>query len=507
MSMNEILGTLPSGTISPLDDDQMAKHLRDAYIFDDSEKARRAKMRDRIDLYNGSGQEQINAMFDSFFSNAKVRSLRKKFVELAMFQNLTRRIVREISSVYSEPALRIVAAPTMNARYKTLQQDMRLDRRMRVANQLLNLCNEVVVWFDLRAGKPVLRIVTPDNFWAVSHPNDPTHCVAIIFDQAPTDRQSASATTPHYLVVSDHESFSLNAEGNLLSSTRRPHGLSQMPMQLVHRTEPTVGLLDQFGGDDIRSAHLSLALINTMMLKHQKSGTKQAYASGDLGNVPRDQPMEEEHLLQMGEGVSLSTLDLGADPDSYIKAARSVIKQLAANYGIPESVFDLSYQATSGYEIELKRTGLREVRRDQILDWRPVERDLAKIMVEVLAEASSEYAFNLNGWSINFGEVETPQDPMAMLTYWEKRRQMGLMNSVEMMQQLNPEMDEVQAAEQIAANAIVEAKRVDLYRKLNISPNTPADGSDKDSDSAEETATASSKSQDGNPAAPGEKQE
>ncbi len=508
MNLNEILGTLPSGIVSPLSDDDMSKYLREQYVFNDSQKCRRAKMRDRIDLYNGNGQAQINAMVDDIFQNQKVRALRKKFVELAMFQNLTRRIVREISSVYAEPATRIVSSAPMNARYKALQQDMRLDRRMRVANQMLNLCNEVVVWFDLRMNKPVLRIVTPDNFWAVCHPNDPTLCVALIFDQSPTDRMNSGDSTPHYLVVSDSETFSLNSHGRLLSGTRMAHGLSRMPMQLVHRTEPTVCLLDEYGGDDIVSAHKALTLINTMMLKHQKSGTKQAYMSGDAGDMPRDQPMDEEHLLQAPEGTSLSTLDLGADPDSYIKAARSVIKQLAANYGIPESVFDLSYQATSGYEIELKRTGLREVRRDQILDWRPVERDLASIMVEALAEAGSEYAFNLTGWSINFGEVETPQDPMQMLVYWEKRRQMGLMNSIEMLMQLNPEMDEKQAEEQIVANALVEAKRVELYRALNVSPGTPADGSDRQNNSNSddsETANAGSKSQDGNPAEQGAK--
>ena len=231
---------------------------------------------------------------------------------------------------------------------------------------------------------------------------------------------------------------------------------------------------------------MAIALINTMMLKHQKSGTKQAVASGDLADMPIGQPMDEEHLLQAPEGVALSTLDLGADPDSYIKAGRSVIKQIAANYGIPESVFDLSYQATSGFEIELKRTGLREVRRDQIMDWRPVEQDLAEIMSESLAEHRHELAFNTLGWSIDFGEVETPQEPHSRLVYWEKLRQMGLMNTEQMYLALNPEAEEEDAEEAIANNAVVEARRVSLYRTLNISPSTPADGSDSMEDGDED---------------------
>lgn len=491
MSLNEILGTLPSGAIAAMSDDQMTKHLRECYIMSDAEKKRRELTRMRVDLYHDRGDAQIRAMVDSIFANQKVRELRKKFVELASFQNLTKRIIREISSVYSEPALRKVSGKTMNENYKRLQRDLRLDRRMRVANQMLNLCNEVVVWFDVSMGFPKVRVVTPDNFWAVAHPNDPTHLAALIFDQAPGAGYVSTPETPYYLVVSDDEQFSLNKDGRLLPGTRKPIGLSRMPMMLVHRVEPTTSLLCPEPGKDIIAAHKAIALINTMMLKHQKSGTKQAYAAGDIGDMPMEQPMDEEHLLQAPEGVSLSTLDLGADPANYINAARSVIKQVAANYGIPESVFDMSYQATSGFEIELKRTGLREIRRDQIVDWRPVEAELAEIMVEYLAEMRHPLAFNVNGWSIDFGEVETPQEPHSRLLYWEKLRQMGLMNTVEMYMALNPEASEEDALDAMTRNAFIESQRVELFRALNMSPNTPADGSDpdeEDDNEAEEEA-------------------
>jgi hypothetical protein len=93
---------------------------------------------------------------------------------------------------------------------------------------------------------------------------------------------------------------------------------------------------------------------------------------------------------------------------------------------------------------------------------------------------------------------------MAMLTYWEKQRKMGLISTIDMLMHLNPEMTPKQAEEQIAANAIIEARRVDLFRKLNMSPDTPADGSDNFNSGDSEAATASSKSQDGNPAEHGE---
>lgn len=464
--------------------EQQAKHLRDCYINSDAEKARQVMARKRIDLFNDNGSAQIDDMLNDVFANAKVRSLRKKFAELAAFQNLTKRIVREVSSVYSEPATRTVKSGKMLKNYRRLQRDLRLDRRMRLANQMVNLNNDVVLWFDIRDDRPYLRVVTPDVFWAICHPSDPTYLIGVMIDQAPPKGRAKTINTPAYFVMDDSEQFFLNEHCNEIPGSRKKHGLSRMPMLLVHRQEPSSTLLSPNPGKDIVAAHKALALVNTMMLKHQKSGTKQAVASGDLGDMAQGQPMDPEHVLQSPDGVSWQTLDLGANPDSYISVGRAIIKQIAANYGIPESVFDLSYQATSGFEIELKRTGLREVRRDQILDWRPVEEELALIMEEILSESSHPLAFNATGWSIDFGEVETPRDPMQMLGYWEKLRQMGLMNTVEMYVRLNPEADELQALAAIRDNAAIEAERVELYRRLNISPDTAADGSGGDGSAA-----------------------
>lgn len=475
-SLNDIFG---------LDQDGVSKRLRECFINDQSEVKRRDNARKRIDLFYDRGHKQISEMVDSIFKNRKVRELRKQFTELASFQNLTKRIVREISSVYSEPATRSVASAKMQGTYSDLQRVARIDRRMRLANQMVNLCNDAVLWFDVTLGLPRLRVVTPDNFWAIPHPADPTIAAGFVFDKVPSRGAVVTSETPRYLVADDDGWFHLNAEGRAIGGRVR-WGLSRMPMILVSRQEPTEGgcLLNPDPGGDIIAAHKALALINTMLLKHQKSGTKQPYASGDLSDTPAGQPMDEEHMLQVGEGVSLSTLDLGANPSSYVETARAVIKQVAANYGIPESVFDLSYQATSGFEIELKRTGLREVRRDQILDFRPVEHDLAMLMSEVLAEARHPLAFNPLGWSIDFGEVETPQDPMQRLAYWKELRSMGLINTVEMYMQLNPEAREQDAIAAITHNAEVEAVRVELFRRLNMSPNTPADGSGRDGLSA-----------------------
>jgi len=449
-TLNESLGTLPSGKTVALTDDVMTRFLREQYLNSDSEKERRADMRVRLDLYRDRGRLHFEAMVNDVFKNSLVREWRKLFVKYAEFQNVTKRIVREISTVYSETATRTIA--NGQDRYLELQKLARMDRRMRAVNRLGNLQNNVLVWPDVRNGHPRLRIITQDKLWAIADPNDPTEVVGYVVEMKPRGPIAVSPTGPHYLAMDGQTFFRLDSDWRLIDKGRYPHGVGQLPAVLYSREENEDGILDAHSGKDLVAAHKAVALLNTMMLKHQRSGTRQVVASGDLSTTALNQPMDEEHMLAMGEGVSLQTLDLGADPKTYIDATRAVIKQIAANYGIPESVFDLSYQATSGFEIELKRVGLREVRRDQMLDLRPFERELAEVQSQVLKAAGSEHAFDPAGWSIDFGEVETPQDPSARLNYFEKAEGLDLINRVQMFQSQNPEMDPVECATRVLGN-------------------------------------------------------
>ena len=472
MDLKESLGALPSGNVVALSDDEVTKFLREKYIFSDEEKARQTKSRNRLSLYKDKGRALVENMVTSLFRNLKVRSLRKEFVQYAMFQNVTKRIIREISMVYSSESLRNIS--NQNDNYQEVIRISHQDRKMRNVNRYVNLLNECLVWFDIRAGKPIIRVVTPDKFFAVSHPNDPSHHVASIVS-IESNGLHKSNTAPAWLVITEEEFFKMDKNGRMLSDTYQRHQLGLMPAMLVHREEPEDKLLDSDSGEDLVSAHLAVALLNTLMLKQSKSAEKVVAASGDLSTTPSNQPLDQEVVQSFGEGVSLQTLDLGADPEGYIRAAQSVIRQVAANFGISEAVFNLDYNASSGFEIEIKRSTLREVRQDQILDYRPVERELVQIQSRVLQAAGHPLQFDASGWVVNFGEVQPPRDPKAMLDYFEKMRQMGLMNSAEMYLRLNPEATFEQAQQALVANAEIEANRVQLLRSLNVSPSATSE--------------------------------
>jgi hypothetical protein len=449
-SILETLGTLPNGEVKRLDSDGLRRAIERWHPKGKKEEPRRMEMRRRLDLYRDRGRTHFEKAIDALFKNKKVREWRKAFLEYAEFQNVTNRVIRETSTVYSEPATREIKGVKATEQYLEFQQEVSYNHKLRLVNRLGNLCNEMLVWPIVRDDSvPVLRTVAPDRFTVIPHPNDPLRPAMFVVDQFP-DGLSVSSSDPHYLGMSEREWIVLDKDWRVLKIEE--HGLEQMPALLWHREEPDEVLLDAHTGKDLISAHLAVALLNTLMLKHQKAGTKLAYATGDTSDVARGQAMDEESLIELGEGVSLNTLDLGADPKSYIDATRAVIKQIAANRGIPESVFDLSYQATSGFEIELKRTGLREIRRDQVMVFRPFEKRLASLWSAVLTSAGSEWAYTMDGWSIDFGEIDTPQEPMAKLDYWRKLEELGLANRVEMYLEQNPEATEKEALAAVTGN-------------------------------------------------------
>jgi len=484
LKLADRLGTLPSGKIQPLSPDTVGRWLREKYLTDTSEMRRRKDVQLRLDFYDDRSASQIEADIEMLFKNARVREWRKELIPFAEFQNLTRRVVNEISTVYSEPATRAIKGKQATEQYKELQRLIRMDRRMRRVNRLVNLCNDVLIYFHVRPDDrdtPVLQVVTPDQFYAVSHPNDPAWPVAYILCQTPRALY-VKDSDPHYLVLTEAEHFKLDKNGLIITETYSEHEMGRIPAVLAQREEREDAILDASSGRDLISAHRAIALLNVLMLKHQKSGTKMAVATGDTSDMAREQPLDEEGLLEAPDGVSLSTLDMGSDPANYITAARAVIKQIAANRGIPESVFDLSYQATSGFEIELKRVGLREVRRDQMLDFRPIERNLADLQSLVLRSTSHKYAFDVDGWSIDFGEVETPQEPITKLQYWEKLEKLGLISREDMWLSLNPEGTRKEAKVDIEFNIDVAIERMRKWQSASISQFGPKESANPPTD-------------------------
>lgn len=480
MKLAESLGVLPSGSIAPLSVEQVARACYYA-ATSETEKQRIAVLEERLDLYHDRGRRLFEADVNEAFQDDKLRSEHKKFIKFAEFNNITRRIVDEVSTVYQDAAFREVDEDGREPQKRYLEllrhPSVAIDSVMREANRITNLCNESLVWGMARrnpmdvvaSGTPALRVFNPTRFHVVASPIDAVHLIAIVL---PIKRSAKNVDVmePHFEVWSEDEMFQLNGQGQFIRESYVEHRLGRIPGVLVHKRMPQDRLLDADSGKDLPSAHRAITLMNLMMLREQKAGTVVPYVAGDIGNTPMQQSMSRDNLTQFQEGIAPGVLDLKSDPAAFIAAARAVIKQVAANWGIAESVIDLSYQATSGFEITMKRLALREKRHEQMMyPWAPAERQLADVMQVVSDEyLDPKYRFQIAQWNLNFGEIETPQDPTAELELLLKMRTAGLISTADIIIRYNPELagNREAANRLMLSNIMEETERVEMMRKL-----------------------------------------
>jgi hypothetical protein len=412
-------------------------YLRDHYIKNNREKVRRDEALKRDAYYEGGGDEHIKRFILLAFEDLLVRKLRSDLVGQAKWNNVLRRVSHELATVYSEPAERKVAD---NDKYRDFIDLIDIDTVMREVDQKLVIHSDVWIQYRVRLDtkEPVLDVVTPSMFWAVCHPNDQTNLLAIVIDQTPP---RVTRVTPCYRVWTADETFMLDNECRVIVSTAEANALKRLPGVLASLRPATAkgSLLDCSPAADLVAAHEMIWFQNVLLVKESKSANKQTYATGDTSAAAMGQSADTERETILPEGVSIQAVDRGMDLAQFRDNADHALERAAANHGLPPSVLH-QRDASSGAEIHLRRIPLRELRRKRIPIMRRIERQLAEIQSAVNANDLPEYAFAIEGWGIDFGEVQQPLTEMEQLTAFEKERELGLSDNYTEEMRRNPDI-------------------------------------------------------------------
>lgn len=418
----------------------VGEYLRDNYIKNRDEITRRDEAKKR-DAYNeGGGDEYIKRFVYLAFEDALVRKLRADLVGQAKWNNVLRRVSQELATVYSEPAERKVAKGDA---YRDFLDVIDMDTTMRALDEKLVIHGDVWVQYRVRkeTTEPVVDIVSPSMFWAVSHPSDRTQLMAIVLDQTPP---RVTRVTPCYRVWTADETFQLDAECRVIVSSVEVNELKRLPGVLASlRPATTKGqLLDDSPAADLTAAHEMIWFQNVLLLKESKSANKQAYVTGDTSSTTMGQSADTERDTILGEGVTVQTVDRGMDLAQFRENADHALERAAANHGLPPSVLH-QQDASSGAEIHLRRIPLRELRRKRIPIMRRVERQLVEIQAAVNANDLPQYSFSTEGWGIDFGEVQQPLTEMESLQVFEKERELGMADNYTEEMRRNPDIKTV----------------------------------------------------------------
>jgi len=470
------VAALDNGTAFEL----LGARLRRDYLNNQRERARQLEQAERKALYKDAGTALIDKKIDAMFADDETRRLRKAVAKCARFDNITRRTINEISTVYGKDATRRVSDPADDLRYQALLSATRHGEVMRRANRWLNLCNDVLIWFRVRSlggrpPQPVTEVITPNQFWAIAHPDDPTFAIGFIialYDTCKDRPTGAAAQRPGFAVWSDSERFMMTNEGKILGDTYTSNPFGIVPGVFLHREPPDGGLFDATSGADLKDGHLMSWFENTLLIKESKSVSKQNVWTGDMAALPSGQSQETEVDLIGPEGTTFQQIDRGVDLRQFRETSDHIGDRVMGNHGIPPSVRNHE-GASSGYEQELRERRLRELRAEQIVIFRNAERELAAIQSIVLEQAMPEFAFSTDGWSIDFPEVQTLLSPDQELDVFERARKLGLTSTIKYLRKTNPDLMSDEDASMVLAENIAD----ELFRNTAMRPLAEINGS------------------------------
>lgn len=471
----QVLSTLPSGDAgTPLDDQELGAYLRQ-HIGTDVEKARNARHVRRDELYRDGGQRYLLELVERVFEDTTVRELRKRLLPLARYSNLLKRVVRETSTIYAEPARRYVGGGEANQRaYDRLIGDegCRLDTVAQEINRLHNLHRALLVGYRLRLNPdgsktPVLDIATPSVCRAILHPNDPSLVVGwLIKSQFRSARAVIGWTRqPAWSLWTDHEYGWLD-ENMVPVAPLVEHGFGLNRWVPLSYAVNHPGFWPGEEGEDLVSAQLALGLISLLLVKETKSATNQTFFTGDTSSMDRGQSLDTERPGSVPEGVGVLTVDMSVSPAQFMSPADHIEERAGNGYGLSGPL--LRHQGVQSAEArELMRMPLRELRKEQTATYRVWERQMAKVMAAVTAKDAPELAFSAEGFRVDFGESQTPLGEAEELRLFLAKRAAGVDNTLAYLRRANPDLPDDEAARRVVEENIeIETWRVAEMREF-----------------------------------------
>lgn len=468
-SIRTVLAVLPTGAQgADLTWQEVGQYLRE-HCDQKADKDRQKRHLLRDQFYCDGGCEYMRSVIDDVFIDDTVKELRKKWVPHARFNNAVKRIVNEISSVYSAPAQRSIKDG--NDAYQSILERLQFDVVMQQACRLFNLHKVLLAAPRVRQmpdnkREPVIDLVTPASFRAVLHPNDNTRVIGwLIRLTLRSVRKLDGQRVAAWVLWTDHEWVHLDDKFVPIEATVTEHGLGVCPWVPIMRSPVRAGFWPGEEGEDLVAAQVAIWMSNILLMKETKSATKQTIVAGDGSLAARGQAADSEVPSEITDGQAVSTVDMSMDLSMFRDTGDHALERSANNHGM--SIAMLRHQGTQSAEArEQMRIPLRELRREQHPVFRMAERELAKRMAAVFAKDAPDLTFDPDGWRIDFGEAQTPLTPMEEILLFEKERAAGLDNTVAFYMRRNPDADETVARAAILENIEVETWRVGEMREL-----------------------------------------
>jgi hypothetical protein len=235
---------------------------------------------------------------------------------------------------------------------------------------------------------------------------------------------------------------------------RDEEGKPVLPFVIFHREEPEDSFWDQTSGRDLINATVMIGIKMTLFDYYFKVASfKQPYIIGDEISVPSKQILDPLTVFQAkGEGAQIGLLDMQINLDQLKDALIFQINSIINNYGISADQWSLSISEISGRALKIRNRALLEIRQEQIPYYRDYEKEIFEKTKIINNAHFPDKPIKAEKFSVDFGEIEFPEDPEEELRLDAKRLKLGLISLGQFYQKYNPDVDEKEGEKIIIEN-------------------------------------------------------
>ena len=427
-----------------------------------AEDARMDEAQEKIDLYQDDFEEIIRSRMEQLFEKANYERL---YYHVNHSQNVIKRIVNEISTVYKSEAKRMLSKKC--ERYDELKAKVNYDVILKKVNRYTNLLNESMLKIGIRNGEICYDLITPNITMVIQNEQDPTEADAIMYSLTRVNTLFGRADEirwfywdiegSHYILNEDMKIIEAVYEEDSPYFDKKADKFI-LPFVVFHRQHPDYSFWDQDTGRDLYNAALAISINMTMFDYYYKTCSfRQRYAIGDTSKIPQNQLSDPLTFfaLPADEGATIGTLEMQVDIEQLVKAITFQINGIINNYGISADMYSLEIPEMSGRALKIRNRTLMELRQEQLPLYLKYEKETYE-KTRIINNAWPRFLPKMNEqaeFSIDFGEIEFPDDPMEEIELQTKKLRAGIISLPQFYQFFNPDIkDEKEAEKVIIAN-------------------------------------------------------
>lgn len=390
-----------------------------AYLIEEQQKQkkwdndieRRLKALKYLDFYNNNEDEYLEEKIDDRYDKREAKVI-KGYIET---MPLTERLINDSSLLFRESPEITTDDESQNEKLQKMIDDLQIDAYLRDINKLTNLLFDVAVMPNIRDGKLVLDIITPDMMFVEQDPNDPKKAIRIYYSVGQTVNTTTNShrldlyefwdATGKYSCTVDMQTGNVSN----IEQLEAPDYKGEIPVVMFRNYIPKDSFFSEKSNSIVKlheAIDMRLTALNCM----------------EDFNIPArvnvGVPSDQEFKLGFSFMTNIPANDMGQavgdskyiNPNSPVQEEWQLIEnrmiQGALSVGLSTASIKGS-EFSSGYHLKLSKEEILAKNAEQRPYYYKSIKDLIRLLSITDGYAKEKYGLNPdNEIYVNFGEIE-----------------------------------------------------------------------------------------------------